>query len=309
MTSLVVPIADHEHWLAVRKQCAATASTAPALVADHPYETPYSVYLRAIGELPEIDENEAMAAGLDAEAMMPARARRVRPTLRLAKNDDFYVHPSLRFGGTPDFFGDDGSIWQAKCVDPAVFYGAWTEGPPLWVQLQLQAEYRLTGATQGGVLVLIRDRRFTTHLYDVPRHNGAIAAIEDAVRDLEKRVATLNPPPVDWERDAAMVVRMHQAVCKTAAPADLSADARAHDLCQAYMLAAASEAAARKAKDAAKAELLTLIGAAPGAVCGAYTIRANAVAAQPDQAITPEMVGQMLKGRAAYRNFRIAEKV
>lgn len=301
------PITSPEQWHAMRNACVATASTVAALIAPHPFETPLSVYMRALGGADPIAENEAMAAGLDAELMMPARVRRMRPDLDLKKMNLFFRHPKLRFGGTPDFTDQYDGNWQGKCVDPGVFFQEWQAEPPLWVLIQHQAEYLLTGRETGGVVCLVRDRLFSTLLHEVDAHEGTMRAIERAVAEMEERVANREPPPPDFQRDAELLGQLHRHATK-GKTVDMSHDNRLVELAATYMRHSNAIDGADEARKAIKAEILTKIGDASKVLVNGYVIGAPEVAASPDKVITADMVGSTIKGRSGYRRVQITSR-
>jgi hypothetical protein len=267
-------------------------------LTDHPYETCHAIYARALGLLGPVEENDAMAAGTDAEFMMPARARRLRPRMRLVKSPYFYVDPMLRFGATPDFVdAANGGLWQAKCVDPLIFNEQWREGPPLWVQLQLQAEMLATGVTHGGVLVLVRDRLFTTELYDMEAHEGAQAAILRAVAAMKKRVDEEDPPPADYMADADSIIGRLQ-FSKSGTSIDLTGDNRMMECVAEYVRLGELGKEHDKLRKAYKAEIMEKMGDADKAICGDFSISAGMIEATEIKAYT----------RRGYRNFQINER-
>lgn len=290
-----INITSRDQWLGLRKKCVVTASTVPALLTKHPYETAFSIWCRAQGLLGDSEENEAMAAGTDAELMMPARVKRLRPNLSLVKNNMFYFDDTLKFGATPDFLSGRSANWQAKCSSADIFYKDWKDGPPLWVQLQHQAEYMMTGHTSGGIICLVRDRHFSTYIYDDEPHEGAINAIREAVKEMRRRVEEDDPPAVDYQEDAERILSLlpKPTLSKVV---DLTGDNRLTELLANYEQASEAEKAAQLTKKAIKAEVMTKVDDAEVMTCGTYRISAKTV----------DKKEHTVKA-SSYRDFRISK--
>lgn len=301
-------IRSPDHWHQLRQDCAVTASAVGALICDHPYESRLSVYLRAIGELPSVDPIGAAESdwGHDAELMIPARVRRKRPDLQLRKADIFCRHETLPLGATPDFFDQYGGVWQAKCVDPRVYYRGWQEEPPLWILVQHQCEYLCSGRDYGGIVCLVRDAQWSTHVIEVPPHPGTLHAIEDAVGELALRIERREPPRPDYERDARLLMELNRHA-KKGRVVDMTGDNYLASLAQRYMLAGEQKTRAEIEQDAAKAEIFEKIGDAAKVAANGFSIAAPEVAALADRTVTADMVGQTLKGRRGYRRLLISE--
>ena len=79
-----------------------SASEVGALLGDHPYSTPQTIYDRLYGA-PGPDENDAMRNG---SAMEPAIAKLAahRLGLRLRACTKTYEHPKVQLCATPDYY-------------------------------------------------------------------------------------------------------------------------------------------------------------------------------------------------------------
>lgn len=302
-----VEITSVAQWHALRRSCVATASTVAALIAPHPFESPLSIYSRAIGEIDPVAETDAMACGTDAELMMPARVKRVRPDLDLRKMNLFYRHPKLRFGGTPDFTDQYGGNWQGKCVDPSVFYDHWQGEPPLYVLIQHQAEYLLTGRQTGGVICLVRDRLFSTMLHEVDAHEGTMRALERAVAEMEERIAERDPPPADFHADADLLAHLHRHAIRHKM-IDMTGDNYLSDLVVRYTRAKAALETDEAEVNALRGEIMSKIGNPSKVLIRGYVISAPEIADGADKTITAADVGKVIKGRAGHRRLQITNR-
>lgn len=264
-------IKDEAHWHEMRRACVITASTVAALFGCHPYESALGVYQRAIGEGQPVEKNRMMALGHAAELMAPSLAELERPGIGLAKCTTFHRHAKLAFGGTPDFVDEVGGIWQCKCLDPSVFARDWKDGPPLHVLIQHQAEMMLTGATNGGVIAILRDRNFTTMLHDVAAHDATQDRIVAAVAAFAKRVEAREPPKADYGKDAALLADLHADAIK-GKTVDMAENNRLPLICAEYLQLGEVEKDAGAKREALRAELLEIIGDAAAATTRGFRI-------------------------------------
>jgi hypothetical protein len=309
-------------WLALREKLVITASRVGCLLTDHPYTSRLKEYEIAVQAAERDDSaiNPDLAdLGNDAELLMPIRAARVKPGLKLVKNIRLYLDPSAPLGGTPDFLSPDliaeaqgkpapkgdylrGQCWQGKCVHPAAWRTKWQSGAavPDWIMLQHQAEYALTGATAGGVLVLIRDAEWTTELLPIDPHPAIIEAIREEVIGFAEDVRLKRRPKADYRADGSWIME------RAPRPAsirviDLSASNSVRDAFARYVAANEAEKAAKANKDAAMAELVEAAGDAGIMLCGPYKLRQTHVAGVPKEVITREMaealIGTTTSGR------------
>lgn len=207
-------IKDREEWLAWRRQFV-TASTVGGLPAFncHPYYTPLRIYAGLSGvEFPIDDDNKVLRRGRWLEPAVAKAVSELRPEWGLAAPNAFYCDPDIGIGATPDYFitGDPrgrGNL-QIKTVASSVWTREWSKGQdiPLWVTLQCLTEMLLTDSAFGAVAVMLVDpHNMDVEILDVPRHAAAEAKLVAEVKRFRADVAAGIEPPVDFERDGAVL--------------------------------------------------------------------------------------------------------
>lgn len=275
------------------------ASEVAALFGLHPQITKFELWHIKAGNVPAADlsDNDRVFWGNTLEPAVAVgvaelkgwRARKVRRYIK---------HPSVEgMGASLDYevIGDSrgAGVLEIKTVDWLEFRH-WPEGePPVHYQLQLQHQLAVTGRAWGAVGVLIGGNRLEVFEFD--RHPGAIARIEAAVREFWQSIAINQPPKPDFQADLATITQLYADA--SGEPADMHEDNYLASLCADYAAAADQERQASKAKDAAKAEILTKIGSAPRVLAAGFTISAGEVPG-----------GRIEYDRKPYRAFRITPR-
>ena len=305
-----IPIRNEAQWRKLRQQHVGGSEVA-ALFGEHPQISRWELWHRKAGTIPEPDlsANERVFWGATLE---PAIARGVaaKTGWTIKKVRRYHSRrPDLALGASLDYeivAHDRGpGILEIKTADRLVARG-WNDGePPLSYELQVQAYLACTGRSWAAMAVLIGGNEL--RLFEYERRPKTIAAIEAAVREFWRSIEAGEEPRPEFERDGATIAQLYGATIKGKV-VDLSSSNRLPELCAAYRMAADAEKDGHAAKEAARAEILSIIGDAEIAICNGYRISAGAVAGTPDRIITPEMVGQTIKGRAGYRSLRITDK-
>lgn len=269
---VIVP-KDEAHWLSLRMQDI-TSTEIAALFGLSPYMTEFELWHRKKEKLDVVfEENERMKWGT---RLQDAIAEGI------AKDEGFSVRrmieyiriPSLRMGASFDFeiFGEplkpetDGLL-EIKNVDGLVFKDGWEteegkEEAPAHIELQVQYQlavsgkaYAKIGALVGGNRVLLIHRKPETRI---------IEAIKARVKEFWRTIEANEPPKPDFTRDLETIARL----AGYAEPGKVvEATPRINELAASYKEAGALEKAAKEKKDAAKAEMLTLIGDAEKVLC------------------------------------------
>lgn len=293
-------------WLEARKSDI-TSTEVAALFGCSPYLTAYELFHRKTGAIDAAFEvNERMEVGQVIEPAIAALASR-RLGIELVPFKEYARIPEVRAGASFDYRSTSGDlIVECKNVDGLEFKRKWLtefdniEAPP-HIELQVQAQMEVADVDRCVIAALVGGNELKIIERERDREIGAMILAK--IADFWKRIADGNPPPPDFEQDAATIAMIYGSTCE--ATADLTNDARAWHLCSEYKQAAADEDSAKKRKEAAKAELLTLIGDASKAITTGYTISAGMVAESKGTLVTPEMVGTYVGGRKSYRLVRI----
>ncbi len=210
-----ITITDRDRWLALRKRDV-TASVVGALFGVHPYETLAGLYAEKSGvEFPDID-NAVLRRGRLLEPVVAAAVAEQRPEWRIVKATEYLRDPHLRLGATPDFYieGDPRGlgVLQTKTVAPKEFKRSWADDTvPFWIALQNATELMLEReAAFGCVAALIVDPyKLDCPIFEIPRHAGVEARIEEAVRQFWIAIEFGEEPAIDYARDGALIDAMH----------------------------------------------------------------------------------------------------
>jgi hypothetical protein len=310
---IIIPVVSDAHWHELRSKLLITASRVACLLTEHPYTSARREWEVALGTAKREDTIDAELAelGLDAEEVILPRLMRLRPGAPLRKNTDLFQHPSLPFGGTPDFVSISseykvGRCWQAKCLHPSAYRRNWLDGPPDYILLQHQAECLLTGAVEGGVVALVRDADWTTIPYDLDPHMNVMRAIEEAIEIFADAVERRTPPPINFAADARWIIGRQQVnkVFRDMTGSNLWADA-----CARWLAAQDDMDAAEARLDTAKAEVIELVGDADVAAGHGFVVRRTQVAANPGKVVTPDMLGQIVGAKRGHVRMAVAAEV
>lgn len=281
-------------WLEARKQDV-TSTECAALFDSSPYCTPYELHHRKAGALPaEFEENTRMVWGNRLEAAIaagvaedlglivtPLKVYMRIPELRLGSSFDFQI-----VGLAEGFSGDETArnmfrergpgIMEVKNVDGLQFRRTWVddgeniEAPP-HIEFQVQTQLLVSGMTWTVIAPLVGGNtpKPIFRVADEPVQ----AAIVAHVTEFWQRVDANNPPAPNFTDDAAAIKRLY--VNNDGSHIDLSEDVRLAGLCVAYKAAGDEAKAAEAKRQAALAEIITIIGAAKTAQAAGFKISAG----------------------------------
>lgn len=298
MTATTIQLRDDAHWRELRSKHIGGSEVA-ALFGEHAQVTPFELWHRKIGNIPEPDlsDNDRVMWGTILEPAIAAGvAQKTGWTVRKVRR--YLSNADIGLGGSLDFevIGNDRGpgILEIKTADWMVAKN-WEDGtPPLAYMLQVMSYLSLTGRSWGCMAVLVGGNDL--RLFDFERRPKTIELIEAKVRDFWQSIRDNKEPKPDFAKDAATVGAIY-ASTEEGKVIDLNGSNRAPELIAQYQQAAADEKDAENRKKAAKAELMTLIGDAELAYCGFSKISAK-----------------MIKGahieydRKPYRDFRVNER-
>lgn len=302
MTIETINPSDEKHWLELRKKDV-TSTEAAALFGLSPYVTAFELWHRKHDNLDvEFKMNErvqwgsrlqdAIAAGVAEDQGWTIRrmTEYIRdPELRMGASFDF----SIETHTVPDWPQEEKGVLEVKNVDSLAFRDGWivdgdnVEAPPhieIQVQIQLalsQRKWNFIGALIGGNRVILIKR--------IPDQQ-VIDSIKKRIREFWDSVANHIEPKPDFSKDSDFIAHLYSF----AEPGKIfNADERVSKLASAYKQAGVEEKAAKEKKDAAKAEILTIIGDSEKVVGEMFTISAG-------------MIGpcHVEYDREGYRNFK-----
>lgn len=180
----------------------------------------------------------------------------------------------------------------------------WGDEPPLHYLLQPNTYAGLDRVEWFDVLVLVGGNKLERFKYDF--RPKLFAETERRVDAFWQSIADNKPPKPDFARDGDTIAELYADATDTLI--DLQADNLAA-IAAAEWLAADQECkAAAERRDAARAELMEKLGENTTALLAGFVVKAPLVKATPDSTITEKMVGQVLKGRKAFRRFSVKEQ-
>lgn len=266
-------------WLAARKKFITSTEVAALFGAGAFIKTPYELFHLKAGTVqpPEFNENDRIKWGLRLESAIaygiaddlglvvePLKAFMTMPDFGLAASFDFAVVGLVEGreeNEARQMFREHGKgVLEIKNIDSLQFKRGWLDDgetleAPVQYEFQVQAQMEvsdmgwailapLVGGNTPRPMIRIRDR-------------DAGEAIRSKAKEMWQRIAAGNEPSPDFTKDGDIIAQVYRD--NDGSAVDLSHDDRLAALCRAYKKAAADEKAAKEAKDAAKAEILTII--------------------------------------------------
>lgn len=304
-----IEFATDAEWHALRA-ADVTSTESPALFGLSPYVTEYELWHRKRdGSTVQLEPNERMTWGLRLQGAIAQGVAEDKHWLIEDQSRRYYRHPKVpRMGCSLDYIardvarlGDTYGIMEVKNLDALAYRDGWTlheDGEveaPAHIEMQVQHQLEVTGLNWAAIVALVGGNTARVLIRDRDPEIGA--RIVSAVRAFWRAVDEGKPPAPDFARDADFVRSRHQTVTPRPEPVDLRSNNRLADLCFAYKQHAGIEAGAKKAKDAAAAEILSIVGDAEKAMAQGFSISAGMV---PGTTISYE--------RAPYRRLTISEK-
>jgi predicted phage-related endonuclease len=304
-----ITITSTEQWLALRQQHICGSEIAPML-GESERMTPFELFLLKSGmlEAPDYSDNEYVFWG---QCLEPAIARGVelKTGWKVEKANVFYSDlPDCPLGGTPDYFIEDPErglgVLEIKNVE-SFMWKRWGNEMPLSFQLQPQIYCGLSGCSWALTAALIGGNRLELVMHEArPR---TMEIVRERVSAFWQAIVDNKPPAADYTRDADAIARLHRSV-EAGKVIDMSESNRLPELCAEYQRAAAAKGVEDKARKAAQAEILTIIGDAETVICGDLTIKAAEVRGVPDRIISQADVGTIIKGRSGYRGLHVSKR-
>lgn len=197
---------QRNEWLA-KRLTAVGASEVAALFNVHPYLTRLGLWARKTHRLPETEETRLMRLGTKLEGVVAEEyqidtGRNVQqpdpPWLRM-RDVPLACTPDRLIHDVPDRPNHPAPL-QIKTTNAHKAH-AWDDGPPLWIQMQCQAEMLVLGSSWGSYAVLIGGADFKWG--DLERHEDFCEVLCEKANEFWSYVVTDQPPPEttpdDWE--------------------------------------------------------------------------------------------------------------
>lgn len=268
---------SRDEWLQIRSRGIGGSEIA-AIAGVSPWDTPLSVYLRKIGELPEKDETEAMRWGTILEDVVAREYARRHPEYTIRRVNAVLQHPEvpyfignidreIRRAGHPPMLLEikTASAWNA---------GSWRDDVPDHVMCQVQWYLGVLGWQTAVVAVLIGGRDYRE--IEIARDDEIIEQLQTIGRRFWEEHVIPRRAPAPEAGDVDTVAAMYPE--SNGQEIDLTP--LAQDVLREYDEARAAEDAARQRRQAAEARLKQLLGDYERAWVGGRQIRWPTVTTQ-----------------------------
>lgn len=214
-----LPLIGHEagspEWLADRQNHIG-ASEIAAAAGLSPYQTPLELYARKRGELPPIEDNDAMRMGRLLEPVVKAEFIRSSGLKLRNPNPPMYIHPDHNeIAATPDGIIDAATLLECKTASWRM-KGYWgdeeTDSVPDHYLCQCQAQMSVMGADLVHLAVLFDGATLKT--FKVLRNDDLITLLISAALELWERIQNGDPPEPDFRHPSTpkLVRAMHQSI-------------------------------------------------------------------------------------------------
>ncbi len=232
---LVLPgTASEAEWLAARRQ-GITASEIAVVMGLSPYSSPFALYHRKTGDLPEQADNTAMALGRHLEQFVADAFEDRHPEFSvMGDGRDLYAHPVRPWElATPDRLIEDAAscgiterdgvfelenLAVLECKTSASYDGWGDDGTdevPVHYRCQVLWQMDVMGVTSGYVAALFLHSR-TLRVYELTLDADAEADLKimrDTAQCFLDDIRDGRPPPVDWRPSTGEALRrLHPSV-------------------------------------------------------------------------------------------------
>lgn len=307
-----IPYTTEEAWLAARRQDL-TSTDVAALFGLSPYLSAFELFHRKHGgmDVGGID-TERTRWGNRLEASI-ARGVAEDQGWEVDSMDEYIRLPEHRIGSSFDFRqrsndirsvsleedtvirGKSNFLLECKNVDGLEFRNNWGETDfgleaPAHIELQVQHQMLVSGIGEAYIAALIGGNRIEL------LHRFYDSAVGDRIlAEAAKFWALTEPPAPDFTRDAALIGRLYK---HSDPDSVISADEKMVELMRKYNEAGRAKRLAEDEQQAARAELLTLIGKAERV----ESVEFNCSAKETKEVEVAAFV------RKGYRNLRITER-
>lgn len=276
----LIPTATEAEWLEARR-LRITASEIAVVMGLSPYDSPYSLYHRKLGNLPPVEDTAAMERGRVLEPYIAEKFAERHPEFRVTGDGrELYAHPERDWmAATPDRLLCD---WRTDPDDPlmtAVLECKVDGGSPDWGEEGtdvIPVHYRAQVIWQCSVMgvstayvACLNVARWQVREYVVEMDDAArddLTLMLGEARDFLDRIDSEEPPGVDWRPATAAALK---ALYPSLADADWEIPA---SLASRYRSAVAKAKAAEQKKRLYENQIRARIGDARRATSGGEVI-------------------------------------
>ena len=225
MTATLIETGTEAGWLEARRHGVTASEIASVMgLAPDSWASPYALYHRKRGELPGIEDTDAMERGRILEPYIAGRFAKLRPEFAVEGDGrTLYRHPERPWQmATPDrvlteypALGDFAAVLETK-TDAGDDWGEeGTDQIPVHVRCQVLWQMDVMGVSTAYVACLLM-RSWKLRVYEIALDAGAEADLElmrGEAREFLDRISRGNPPDVDWRpQTAAALKHLHPDV-------------------------------------------------------------------------------------------------
>lgn len=324
MNREILSFESEAEWLAMRDRDL-TSTEVAALFGCSPYATAYELYHRKTGQLVvEFESNSrvvwgnrletAIALGIAEDhglIVTPFKVYARIADLRMGSSFDFKI-VGLADGFTGDetyrdLFRENGpGIMEVKNVDGLQFKRGWIadgeimEAPP-HIELQVQHQQEVADMEWTVIAPLVGGNTPMPFVRMRDRQIGA--AIREKVEWFWSMVDSGKAPDPDYSVDGGTIAAL--LANDNGQTIDMSDNNRLAEVVAEHAKASADYKDSETRKDAAKAEILMIIGENKTVVGTGFKISAGTVKESLGTLIEPHMIGTRVGGRKGYRGMRV----
>ena len=303
MAGFMITPRDEAHWLEMR-DAVITSTVVSALFGLSPYTTRFEAWQHHANgiKLPFIS-NDRVEKGSRMERYAAEEVGR-KEGWEVEPFKDFYLDEVTRTGCSFDYrakINGEYAVLEIKAVDHFRHRDMWTtENMPEHIEIQLQWQMLCSGYKVGYVAAWTSVYEYTLYRREYDPEMGA--ALLAAVADFWRSVDNREEPEPDFARDEKIISAMFRATRPD--PLDMTADEDFDQLLAKFERWKEAEKEAKKAADAAKAEIHFRLKDAGVAFSQRYKVTAGWTQDTPDRVAEP---GEVIKGRAGYRQCLIKD--
>lgn len=291
----LVPINEMQ-WLDLRTKDL-TSTEVAALFGASPYFTAFELWHRKKGSISVgFQENDRVVWGKRLEEAI-AEGVAEDQGWSVRRKVEYMRIPSLRLGASFDFDIEGGGLLEIKNVDSLAFRDGWivdeaknVEAPP-HIEIQVQHQLMVSAAPFAYIAALVGGNRVV--LIRREPDPSIFEAIKLKAATFWNSIDMNEAPKPDFSTDLDTISRLY-GYSTPDKVMDASESQELFDLASIYRVSGEQEKLAKSRKDAAKAEILTLIKDAEKVLGNGFSISAGTVGSAP-----------IAYTREGYRTFRV----
>lgn len=263
-------------WLQLRS-IDLTSTEIGALFGISPYVTEFELwYRKKMGLIVQAEPNDRVKWGKRLEDSIAQGIAEDNNWVVRPKKEYIRI-PDKRLGASFDYEIEGGMLLEIKNVDALVYKDGWLiDGDnieaPLHIEMQLQHQLLVSGFETGYIGALVGGNRVVLieRKADFKIQNSILKASERFWKTIDNNIA----PKPDFQKDHDFIRELYSSAM---VGKQIEATPRINDLVFQHEEFSAKEKEAKNAKEAIKAELLTLIGDAEKVKGEGFSISANVI--------------------------------